>query len=289
MKLYIDPGTGSMLFSILIGLIGAANWILKGWIVKIRFFLKGGKVTKGSDTKLPLVVFADDKRYWSNFSSVCRELCRRKFPVTYYTASPDDPALEYSDEYFKAEFIGAGNKAFAKLNFIRAYMVLSTTPGLDVYQWKRSRDADWYVHILHAASDVTAYRMFGIDYYDAILTSGEYQREDVRELERLRNLPAKELVSIGIPYMDDMLNRLNEAGTSAGDKRTILLAPSWGASSIFNRYGGAVIDKLLETDADIIIRPHPQSFTSETALIDSLMKKYPNSDRISSSVILRRR
>ena len=43
MRLYIDPGTGSMLFAILIGIIGALNYLLKNWIVKLRFILSGGK------------------------------------------------------------------------------------------------------------------------------------------------------------------------------------------------------------------------------------------------------
>ena len=43
MKFYIDPGTGSMLFAILIGIIGALNYLLKTWLVKLRFILSGGK------------------------------------------------------------------------------------------------------------------------------------------------------------------------------------------------------------------------------------------------------
>lgn len=46
MKLYIDSGTGSMLFAILIGVIGAVNYLLKNWIVKLRFFLTGSKKVK---------------------------------------------------------------------------------------------------------------------------------------------------------------------------------------------------------------------------------------------------
>lgn len=45
MKLYIDPGTGSMLFAILIGIIGALNFALRGWIIKLRFLLSGGEKT----------------------------------------------------------------------------------------------------------------------------------------------------------------------------------------------------------------------------------------------------
>ena len=64
------------------------------------------------------------------------------------------------------------------------------------------------MHIPHAASDITLYRMFGLDYYDAVLLSGEYQVQEIRNLEKLRNLPEKELTIIGIPYMDEMAKRL---------------------------------------------------------------------------------
>ena len=41
--LYIDPGTGYMLFAILIGLIGVARFVFKGLWVKLRFLISGGK------------------------------------------------------------------------------------------------------------------------------------------------------------------------------------------------------------------------------------------------------
>ena len=76
MRLYIDPGTGSMLFAILIGIIGALNYLLKSWIVKLRFILSGGKKVEGDTEKLPFIIFSDDKRYWNVFEPVCRELNR---------------------------------------------------------------------------------------------------------------------------------------------------------------------------------------------------------------------
>ena len=280
MRLYIDPGTGSMLFAILIGIIGALNYLLKSWIVKLRFILSGGKKVEGDTEKLPFIIFSDDKRYWNVFEPVCRELNRRGMDVVYMTASADDPAINNPYEHIKGQFIGDGNKAFAKLNFLKATMVLSTTPGLDVYQWKRSKDVGCYVHMLHAASEVVTYRMFGIDYYDAVLLSGEYQVQDVRALEKLRGLPEKELVKIGIPYMDEMARRLRDAGPTPPHKRTVLLAPSWGKSAILQKYGGKIIDELLATGYHVIIRPHPQSFKSETELMEKLMRDYPESDRL---------
>jgi len=76
MKLYIDPGTGSMLFTVLLGLIGAAVYSLRMLFIKLRFALSGGKAEVGTE-KLPMVIFADDKRYWSVFAPICREPDRR--------------------------------------------------------------------------------------------------------------------------------------------------------------------------------------------------------------------
>ena len=279
MKLYIDPGTGSMLFTILLGVIGASIYSLRMLIIKLRFKLSGGKV-KANFQKIPLAIYSDHKRYWSIFEPICRELSKRGKEVVYMTSSPDDPALDSDIDGLKAEFIGEDNRAFAKLNYLSANILLSTTPGLDVYQWKRSKNIDYYVHIPHAANDITLYRMFGIDYYDAILLSGDYQIQDIRMLEKMRSLPEKELVKVGIPYMDKMARRLKTAGPAPEHPRTVLLAPSWGSSAILSVYGGKIIDVLLKTGYHVIVRPHPQSFKSETELMEKLMKEYPESEQL---------
>ena len=279
MKLYIDPGTGSMLFTVLLGLVGAAVYSLRMLLIKFRFKLNGGKA-ETSMKKIPFVIFADDKRYWSIFAPICRELDKRGVDVVYMTASEDDPGLNNPYSHVDAQFIGAGNKAFSKLNFLNATIVLSTTPGLDVYQWKRSKNVDYYIHIFHTAGEVTRYRMFGIDYYDALMIAGDHQERDIRELEQMRGLPAKEIVKVGIPFMDEMANRLASVGPAPEHPRTVLLAPTWGPSAIFSIHSGKIIDVLLQTGYHIIIRPHPQSFSSEKEMLDKLMKEYPESEQL---------
>ena len=211
MRFYIDPGTGSMLFTILIGVVSAGIYALRNLLLKMRFYASGGKNQKGNEERLPFVVFTDSKRYWNVFEPICDEFEKRGQPLTYLTASEDDPALEKQYGHVSCRFVGKGNNAFAKLNMLKADIVLSSTPGLDVYQWKRSRDVRWYVHIPHMVNDITTYRMFGLDYYDAVLLSGEYQGEQVRKLEQLRGLPQKELLVVGQPYLDAMRARLGGA------------------------------------------------------------------------------
>ncbi len=278
---YIDPGTGSMLFTILVGLLSAGGYKFKDSLVKARFMLSGGR-TKSSGSEHPgFVIFSDHKRYWNVFEPICDEFENRGIEIVYMTASPDDPALAKDYKYVKAEFIGEGNKAFARLNTLHADIVLSTTPSLDVLYWKRSKYVDYYVHIPHAASDLTMYRMFGIDFYDAILTSGDYHEEQIRKLEKARKIPEKEICKVGLTFMDAMKKRLDSSAALPSSKgKTVLLAPSWGESAILSRFGSDIIDALLRTDHHIIIRPHPQSFTSEKDLLDSLMRKYPDSERL---------
>ena len=279
MRLYIDPGTGSMLFTVLIGIVGAAVYSIRLFSIKLRVKLSGGKVNLNAD-RVPIAIFSDNKRYWNIFEPICRELSKREVDVLYLTASEDDPAFNAGLEHFEAKYIGPGDKVFGALNNLKAVILLSTTPGLDVYQWKRSPHVKWYVHIPHAASDITLYRMFGIDYYDAVLLSGEYQVRQIRDLEQLRGLPAKELKLVGIPYMDVMMQRLADEGPAPEHSRTVLLAPSWGPSALFQVYGGRIIELLLKTGYHIIVRPHPQSFQSEKEMIDELMQSFPTSDQL---------
>ncbi len=280
MILYIDPGTGSMLFTILIGVLGAATYLFRNLFLKIKFLFSGGNVSRTDTNQVPFVIFTDSKRYWSIFKPICDEMESRGEQLLYLTAEEDDPLLYEKYENIKAEFIGMGNKAFAIMNMVKADIVLSSTPGLDVYQWKRSRDVKWYVHVLHAASDVTLYRMFGIDYYDAMLLNGEFQIEEVRKLEALRELPSKEVVLVGLPHLDSLWKRLKETDPARKQQITVLLAPSWGDNGILSKYGRRIIDRLVETGFSIIIRPHPQTFISEKDIIEPLLKLFPETDSL---------
>jgi len=278
--MYIDPGTGSMLFTILIGVLSAGYYFLRNLLMKMKFAFSGGKVKEQDESHIPYAIFTDSKRYLTIFKPICDEMEKRGEKLVYLTAEEDDPLLKENYENVRTEFLGEGNRAYARMNMLKADVVLSTTPGLDVYQWKRSRDVKWYAHVLHAAGDVTMYRMFGIDYYDAMLLSGEFQIKQVRDLEALRGLPEKEAKLVGIPHMDALRERLLQAGSAPDHETTILLAPSWGPSSILNKYGKKMIDELIATGYKVIIRPHPQTFVSEKDMIEPLMKAYPETDKL---------
>jgi hypothetical protein len=270
--LYIDPGTGSALFGIIIGISAAIVFTFQVLSVKVKTFFIGGMAKQSAKNKF--VIYAEDKRYWTLFKPIIEEFEKRETEILYLTSSKDDPVFDNDFKYIKTEYLGDGNKAFMRLNFLCADFVLATTPGLDVYQWKRSKRVKHYSHIFHSA-DTIKYEIFGIDYYDSILTTGgDYQQNDIRKLEKIRRLPEKQIVNVGCPYWDEYAKRITQIPEEENKRFTVLVSPSWGKSSLFFRYGDKLLEPLAKTDWRIIVRPHPQSLIAEKQMIDGFYNRY---------------
>ena len=278
-QLYIDPGTGSMLFSLVIGAVAAFTFGIRALMIKLKFGFNKEKISDLNKSTNKYVIFSDHKRYWNVFEGLCREADTRGIDIIYYTLSKDDPVFNCGLKHIKAEYLGEGNKPFSTLNFLSADILLATTPNLDVYQWKRSKNVKWYVHIPHTVDDLAGYRMFGLDHYDALLSSGDNQIITARKLEELRpTIVKKEIVTVGSPTLDALQFKLdkNEKKNKENGKITVLLAPTWGPSGILSKFGDKLLEALEKTDYEIIVRPHPQSLSSEKDLIDRLIRKHTN-------------
>ena len=272
MILYIDPGTGSMLFSIFIGLAAALYYFFKMAIIKFKFFFTG-KNAVAEDSKEPIAIYCEANHYWYVFKPILDELEKRKQSAVYYTSVEKDRFFDQNYSFIKGKYIGEGNKAFAFLNFIHADICLMTTPGLDVYQLRRSKFVKHYSHILHGVDDVV-YELFGIDFYDSILLSGDYQKDGIREIESKRGIHQKDLVTVGSTYLDSFNEKIKSMKIDKSEKVTVLLAPSWGVNSILVKFGKKILDVLASSDYNVIIRPHPQSLKSEPNIINGLKEHY---------------
>ncbi|MCR5386545.1 MAG: CDP-glycerol glycerophosphotransferase family protein [Treponema sp.] len=281
LPLYIDPGTGSMLFSILIGAAATLFFLAKALWLKLKFFFAGKKGVQEDKSYKKYVIYCEDKRYWTVFQPVIEEFERRKIELTYYTGSKDDVVFERKYEYIKPEYIGTGNVAYAKLNMLSAGIVLMTTPGIQVYQLKRSKNVKHYSHVFHSCTDSSMYRLFGLDYFDSVLMTGDYQADDIRLLEKQRNLPAKELVTVGCTYLDVLKEKMAAIPDEENHEFTVLVSPSWGKSALLGLYGEKLLDPLVESGMKIIIRPHPQSRISEKGMLDRLLERYRDAKNLS--------
>lgn len=281
LPLYIDPGTGSMLFSILIGAAATLFFLAKALLLKLKLVFAGKKGATEDKSYKKYVIYCEDKRYWTVFQPVIEEFEKRQIEITYYTGSKDDAVFDREWKFVKAEYIGSGNVAYAKLNMLSAGIVLMTTPGIQVYQLKRSKNVKHYSHIFHSCTDSTMYRLFGLDYFDSVLMTGDYQGEDIRLLEKQRELPAKELVTVGCSYLDVLKEKMAAIPEEENHQFTVLVSPSWGKSALLGLYGEKLLDPLVKSGMNIIIRPHPQSRISEADMLNRLQERYKDAKNVS--------
>ena len=278
LPLYIDPGTGSALFSIAIGIAAVVYFLVRGILIKTKIFAFRGKNKDQHNYKY--VLYAEDKRYYNFFEPILDEFESRKIDVLYLTSSPDDPVFSAGYSHIQAKDIGQGNKAYAYLNFLSAEFLLTTTPELNVLQWKRSKGVKHYCHFIHAAGGPSLYRRYALDYFDSVLLSSDKDIDEIHTLERVRGLPEKQLLVVGNTYFDRAVEKVKQIPKTDGNNITVLISPSWGPSALLSVYGENLLTPLSQTDFHIIIRPHPQSLITEKQLIDSLMEKYKDNNNI---------
>ena len=60
----------------------------------------------------------------------------------------------------------------------------------------------------------------------------------------------------------------------------MLVSPTWGPSGLLTRFGDSLLEALGKTGWKVIVRPHPQSKTSESELLEKLSEKYKDNKNI---------
>lgn len=268
---YLDPGTGSMLLSVLIGLLSTAYFMLRKLPALFRpvLFRLTGK-TRLLERR-QIVIYGESANYWGTFRPLLEELGRRGVAVQYLTSSENDPCFTAClPDCIRCQYIGTGNTAYTTLNLLEADAMVLTTPGVGVLQIRRSKGVGKYIHILHSIGDIHYYKLFSFDYYDAIICCGEYQVASLRALEALRGTKPKELPLAGCPYLDALVAKRDSLPAVSPDDNCVLVAPTWGRLGMLTRYGAAIPKALAEAGFHVILRPHPQSYISDTKLMEHL-------------------
>lgn len=262
---YLDPGTGSMLISAVLGIFATALFLLKSLQYKVKAFVLGlFGVSVAEKERYGIVFYSEGSTYWSTFEPVLKALDELQVECTYLTSGEDDPGLSYQSANVRTRYIGKTYGAFAMLNVMEADVCVLTTPGLDVMQIKRSKGVRHYIHLVHSVSDIGTYKQFSFDYFDTVLTANEHQITALRELEKLRGTTQKTLLRVGCTYMDGLQARAAAVGPAPeGDGICVLVAPTWGANGLFSRFGARLPKMLLDAGFEVIVRPHPQSRISE--------------------------
>ena len=272
---YIDPSTGSLIFSTIIGLTAAVVFSVKGFFYTLLAKLSGRAVSGSNDFSGKLVIFSEGKNYWQVFKPVIDELVKRNKEFVYITAGKDDPCLDIESNLIDKHSFSSINHALVFLNTMKADVCVMTTPQLNILTLKRSKYVRHYCHLFHAPSDIHTYKKFSLDYYDSALCVNDFHLKSINQLDIDRNSRKKQIFKTGCTYYD-----LKEISYNS-DADSILVAPAWGDRSYLSVCGEEIIDNLLENNYKVIFRPHPQAWTSEKELTERIVFKYSSNNLFS--------
>ena len=110
---YLDPGTGSMLLSVVMGLVSTGYFVIRRLpsMMRALFFRMTGK---RDDLKNNSIVFYSESRsYWLTFKPVLEALHQRGVKCTYLTSDENDPVFNAGlDDTVRSKYIGKGNTAY---------------------------------------------------------------------------------------------------------------------------------------------------------------------------------
>ena len=275
---YLDPGTGSMLLSVFVGLISGVYFVIRKLPSTLRslFFRLTGKTDALKHNTLTF--YAESAAYWTTFRPILVALEKLGVESSYLTSDEKDPVFASGLKCVHPRFIGKSNTAYTALGFLQTKVLVLTTPGIDVLQIRRSPGVGRYVHVVHAVGDIHTYKLFSFDYYDAVYCAGPGQVKSLRALEALRGTRPKELPQLGCPYLDGLVERARKAASP--EEGTVIVAPTWGRNGLLTRTGAMIPKMLAQAGFRVILRPHPQSFVSEPELMEQLAQELSPFDNV---------
>ncbi len=263
---YIDPGTGSALVYVISGIVVSVYFVMRGLYYRV---IELASRARYEHQQCDLAFHSESPRYEITFLPVVRALAERGVELTYFTMYERDDSYEALPPGVTHRAIAPGMVGYAYLNHLEAKVLVTTTPQLDVMMFRRSRNVSHYANLQHALSESRYARPFAYDFFDSVLCCGEILRDNIRRIEEIRVLPAKQLLDTGVPHYDELIKDA-EPGRPPGQSPLVLVAPSWGPLSIFEAFGTEVVERIA-SKFDVVVRPHPQMKVSQPALYAKIL------------------
>lgn len=245
-----------------------------------KFFksFKDYNLIKKISLKNSIIFYAETRADWTYFKSIINDLSKMKIEIIKITSDIEDNILQQHDSYY------LGNGAFLTLffKFLDCKIIFMTLTDLDNFHIKKSDNNVKYIYIFHSLiSTHRSYRFKAFDAYDTIFCPTKLHIDEIRKSEKLYNLPKKNLIPFGYPRLDDLLKLKKKFKKNYHDfEFSILIAPTWGKSSL-NFYDLInIIDVLIENNILINLRFHSMTFTNEKSLIRKIEKKYSKKNNL---------
>lgn len=229
-----------------------------------------------------IVFYSEDIASYRYFEGLIDYLTdKENLKICYVTSDISDPVLSQKRPNIRGLYIKSLLAFFTVT--LDSKLLIMTMPDLHQFHVRRSERGTRHVYLFHnIGSSFPVIRFGALFHYDTIFCAGPHHKKEIRAQEDLYNLPKKQLVEFGYYSLekvyDDYKNYDHSSKTPSRYKARILIAPSWGDNSILNFCGNKLIRILLESNYEVIVRPHPMTKIHSPQLLESLNKEFENFD-----------
>lgn len=204
-------------------------------------------------------------------------------PIHYITSDLHDEIFDIykGDSQFNAYYI-AEHKLITLMLRLECDVMVMTMPDLDNFHIKRSyirKDIE-YINIPHGMDSINlTYRTHSVDHYDTIFCVGKHQKDEIRQTEKVYQLPEKRLIEWGYTLFDQMVKEYSlEKKEHENLIKQILIAPSWQTDNIMDSCINEMLEMLAGTEYYVTVRPHPQYIRHNKEKIDLLKEKFDDNN-----------
>lgn len=228
-----------------------------------------------------LVFYAESNGYYKYFKGYIEYLLKNSNVTIHYISSdPKDNIFNLANENprIKAYYIGE-NRLITLMMKLETDVMVMTMPDLENYHIKRSyiqKDVE-YIYVAHGTgSGNLTLRKGALDHFDTIFCTGPSSAQEIKEIEKVYNLPNKNLVSVGSPLVDEL--RANYVKSRENKKVTqrkkVLIAPSWQEHNIVDSCLEEMLLQLKNSSYEVTVRPHPQEVRLKRQYIEGIKEKF---------------
>ncbi len=225
-----------------------------------------------------IVFYSETAGDISFFGSVINELIETHSKKIYYiTSDPSDPLLSSErknlETFYSKKLLGL----FIKM--LDSKLLVMTMSGLGCFHIKPSRRGVNHVYLFHnIGSSFPVIRHGELFHYNTMFTVGQHHDEEIKKQEEIYNLPKKSLVPFGYPKLDEVYKKFKEYDKSDQLTGRILIAPGWGKwdkrDSLLDVCGKELIERLLDANYEVILRPHPMTRIKFPEFLDDLYRAF---------------
>lgn len=240
------------------------------------------KFLKVVNEKQPIIFYSEGNASWPHISNLLSEILKNKVEIIFLSSSNDDPGLKIKDKKCKSFYIKRGYVLNWLFNNHSAKLMILSTPDLNNFQLKRSRNKCHYIYTHHSlVSHHMAYRKGAFDNYDTILCAGPHHYKEIKAIENQYNLPKKNLIKFGYSLFDNIKIIKPKNNLSYKKNNHIVIAPSWGVNSIFEKIGIELVSLLIKEKFKITLRPHPETVRQNSKNYNNLKNQFSDNKLIS--------